>query len=763
MSRFLDCGREHERALFRLIVKAYYVRKENSLLGERMNPINFRRRTALTVCVLTALIMLALILQGCSARNTSGTRVAGLNSSTIKIALAKSEFATYKPIPVKYTPAVTMAPLKPDFSNVYKYGEWYFDPEEKELLKKNHFVIKPGSHRFAMYELYEGKDLPAFVSSDAVLHAYHQLFDRALIYCEDQFSKDLETITAAMYAASLKEYIAARDKDIREAARRNAAYFGVALRLLGVKREAPAGVSSLIEQEIKLIEKREGFRRSPIFGYHEDYSQFIPRGHYTRSDGLKRYFKAMMWYGRMGFYTKPVQGPRGAGRIAIDRELVRQHTRQALMITRSIIAQNGQGEANPYKLWESIYEPTAFFVGYSDDLNLHDYVKLVGKVYGNTISDEALADQKLLDGFIDKASNHRLPQISSTGLGVSASDEVAFKFMGQRLVPDSRIFQQLVFPEVDRDMPNGLDVPAVLGSARAYEILDKELKETGHSGYAKKVAELKKEFSGLNESTWTQNLYWGWLYSLRALLGERGDGYPGFMQSKAWQDKSLTTFLGSWAELRRDTILYDKQSETLLRGIMDGAPENADAYVEPNPELYARLLALTEMTKTGLKQRGLVKAGDVLDRRLGELAELLKVCKSASEKELSGLSISDAENEYLKNFDKILKGFDYRFDLLGKDTPGISNSWDEDNDQVIADVHTDTNSNTCLEVATGKPAEIYVIAPVEGKPVLFRGAVFSYYEFTKPISERMTDEEWFNTLMLNKEPDAPTWNTSYLH
>jgi hypothetical protein len=25
----------------------------------------------------------------------------------------------------------------------------------------------------------------------------------------------------------------------------------------------------------------------------------VPRGHYTRSEALKRYFRAMMWHGRM--------------------------------------------------------------------------------------------------------------------------------------------------------------------------------------------------------------------------------------------------------------------------------------------------------------------------------------------------------------------------------------------------------------------------------------------------------------------------------
>ena len=61
---------------------------------------------------------------------------------------------------------------------------------------------------------------------------------------------------------------------------------------------------------------------------------------------------------------------------------------------------------------------------------------------------------------------------------------------------------------------------------------------------------------------WAQNLYWNWLYTLLPLLEPKGEGWPVFMQNQAWTDKSLNTALGSWAELRHDTILYAKQSET---------------------------------------------------------------------------------------------------------------------------------------------------------------------------------------------------------
>jgi len=56
-----------------------------------------------------------------------------------------------------------------------------------------------------------------------------------------------------------------------------------------------------VEAELKLIDAHSGFTESPIFIYKEDYSQYVPRGHYTRSEKLKNYFRVFMWYGRMNF------------------------------------------------------------------------------------------------------------------------------------------------------------------------------------------------------------------------------------------------------------------------------------------------------------------------------------------------------------------------------------------------------------------------------------------------------------------------------
>jgi hypothetical protein len=82
---------------------------------------------------------------------------------------------------------------------------------------------------------------------------------------------------------------------------------------------------------------------------------------------------------------------------------------------------------------------------------------------------------------------------------------------------------------------------------------------------------------------------------------------------------------------------------------------------------------------------------------------------------------------------------------------------------IIADVHTDSNTDICLEEGVGYPLEIFVIVNNDGYTRLSRGAVFSYYEFSQPISNRLTDEEWRNMLEGENPPELPLWYTSFMN
>ena len=79
--------------------------------------------------------------------------------------------------------------------------------------------------------------------------------------------------------------------------------------------------------------------------------------------------------------------------------------------------------------------------------------------------------------------------------------------------------------------------------------------------YPEQMDKVRGQIQGLPTSQWTENLYWSWLYTFRPLLAPKApdSGYPSFMTNDAWTRKDLNTVLGSWTELKHDTLLYAKQ------------------------------------------------------------------------------------------------------------------------------------------------------------------------------------------------------------
>jgi hypothetical protein len=675
-------------------------------------------------------------------------------------------FAAYEPYPVEVEPSVQ--PYAVDLNSVANPDVLLaLSDRQRTLLEQNGFVVVPhGAQQiYQIYQAAKDQSQPIFVTTDALLHTYHILYDYTLRFAEiKHFVDDLQGLNEAMLAASLQQ-VQSTSGQVQEAAERNVAFFAVASVLLDPSVAVPSEVQGLVQAELSLIEAHGGFAESPIFGYEEDYSQYVPRGHYTRNETFERYFKAMMWYGRVMFRLKPGDKPEGV-------QKGRMETRQAILVVAALQSAT-VGEQPALAIWDRIYEPTVFFVGQTDDLNVYDYSQLIKEVYGESLNLGDLEDESRLDAFIEKAMTLHPPEIVSSFVTDQEDPEEVtkgFRFMGQRFIPDSYIFQQLVYDEVKlyqgtgqpftkvdsiagpiRGFPRGLDVASVLGSQRAEEIIEAE-GDADYDGYPEQLAKLRGEFAALPAEQWVENLYWNWLYSLRPLLEVKGEGYPVFMQNKAWMDKDLNAFLGSWTELRHDTILYAKQSYTVMATGLMPEPEPAKGYVEPQPEVYARLAALCRQMRIGLEERGLLNP-EYTDK-LNRMESLLLSLKTIAEKELSGQALTDEEYAQIRNIADVLEGIT-TFSVEVEDQ--ITSEADE-RMAIVADVHTEGNSGQVLEEGVGDAFTIYVVAPVEGQQVVAQGGVFSYYEFKQPMSDRLTDEAW---QALEPKPDLPQWTASF--
>lgn len=692
---------------------------------------------------------------------------------------------------------------------IYNFGDFSsklpISPGALELLGQNGFVViqnpfNPAEEYITVpYNTLKQMEIPVFITSDSLLHLYHIQFDETLRQIEErEFYDKIWEISNELLGDSVEKYHASTG-ELNEAAKRNAAYFAVGLELLRPKPDQvqgecaendwqcltsqtdeyftpeekarytftiPAFASDIVNEEFALIEAHEGFSESPLFVYSEDYSQYVPRGHYTRSEKLKNYFRAMMWYGRISMLLK------GCSDCIISEEDARLQTMGA-----SLIASRFAESPDLKDKWDRIYTVTAFYVGLSDDLGPYEYIEALDAVFGspfdpNDLTEETIGELKA------KLAEYRSPKIYG-GTGACEieppfnpeqadqclEDTKGFRLMGQRFIPDSYMFQNLVFPYIGpylgsgepftmevtqagpaRAFPRGLDVMALLGSGRAREILD-ELDDSNYVNYTIRFNELKEEFDAFTDADWNRNLYWSWLYALKPLLKDFGEGYPTFMQVQAWQEKELTTALASWAELRHDTILYAKQSYTPEATSMPPLEKPVVGYVEPVPEFYNRLLALTTMTTEGLDSM------EVLDEtsryRLQNLEEILERLVEISTQELEDQELSQEDYGFIKDFGEQLNGVIAEVEDRAKKTT------------IVADVHTDGNTRQVLEEGVGY-VDMMVVAYMvpDGRILLGAGPVMTYYEFKQPMSDRLTDEAWRDMLQ-DDPPEKPEWITNF--
>ncbi len=680
--------------------------------------------------------------------------------------VAKPVFAVFREEQVDVVPSLTMEKPSAGLKNVSV--PFVLSEDQIERLAADGFVVSPGTERefFTLYEKARYRNVPIFVTSDSLLHIYHLLFDKVLRTAEvEYFIPILHELNEGLLVEADANYQQLRTTPWEDAARRTVAFIGVAGRLLDAGFDVPTYAQDLVEAEIANIEEAAGIAPSPIFpglAFGEDYTQYIPRGHYTLSDDLRAYFKSMMWYGRMTFRVSPAEG-----------EVSRAETRSALLLVHALrTAQAGGRPA--LNAWDELYNPTVFFVGRSDDLTVYQYLAVMDVVYGEGVSATDLVDETQLDAFIAMADQLPPPEILGIVIMDTDDEEATTKglrFMGQRFVPDAYIFRQLIYRNVGtrdnrRGLPKGLDVFAAMGSERAYDLLE-EMGETSYENYPEQMAEVRAWLTNLTTEEWTETLYNSWLYTFYPLLEVPGQGYPTFMHSTAWLDKQLNTVLGSWAELKHDTILYAKQVYAELGGGPPPPPPLPPrGYVEPVPAFYARLAALTRMTREGLESRELLDEQDA--ESLAQLEDLVASLQTIAEKELRGEPLTEAEYDRIRYYGGELE----HLTMAASDEAGPAGGFMDETPQaaVIADVATDPggpDGPTVLEVGVGRINEIHVIVPVinEDGSISLQvalGGTFSYYEFPWPASDRLTDEAWRAMLDDGTAPPVPEWTSSFL-
>ena len=659
-----------------------------------------------------------------------------------------------------FTPSVKDYKVAEDFSNVVnfsKYGD--FTDKQKEMLLKNGFVItkpknledneymeEPWNYEFdQIHQIYEDNEyqfLASFVTTDSVTHIFHIFYDGFLRNLEkdELYPKSID-LNKKLLAENISLYEEIKNERLKDIQIKNIAFIATGLKLLGEEPEnLPGKAKELVDEEMKNV-SQEGVTKSVISGRDVDFSQLKPRGHYTRSEELKKYFSGTMYFGQVGLFIENDGKP--------DEDSILQ----GLLLTHSIYK-------NPeiLKTWEDLVEPIDFLVESADDLSIREYARTLYGIYGKDFDINKLDDEKNLSSAYKVLSEYPDPQVAGF-MGKS------FRFMPQRAVMDSVLMQNVVDiarddKPSDRPIYSGLDLMTAFGNEKALEIQKEDPYNSHWDKYQEKTDENISIVEKMEDLDWQKNMYRGWLWMLKSYDQKFGEGYPMFMRNDAWERKDLVSALGSFAELKHDTVLYGKAVMAEMGG--GGDFEIPKSYVEPNVELYEKLNWLLEFTKVNLKNRDMLS--EKYEEKINNFQAMVIKFRDLSIKELQNEPLTEEEIEYLLYIGGEMESLMVDF-VESTDENQISYWYEIQNATdrrmpVVVDLMRVVENSVGLpkdeisHIGTGKPMEIFVIYPHEGKLYMGRGATFSYYEFLN--KERLTDEDW-QKMVYDEATDFPTW------
>jgi len=608
------------------------------------------------------------------------------------------------------------------------------NPGVAAALAKNGFVVVPSDMRLFQYA-YEGNvysGWPVFVTTDVAYHEWHQLFDKTLRSLEqDVLLPKLEKLVSGLVQAAHAQTGELAGTPLADAASRVEQLFDVAAAELGL----PVELTSLAAKEKALIDAHTApAATSPLLGLKVDYSVFTPRGHYTRSASLTRYFVAMSVLGQLPFCLP--------GTVECQPGV--EPARIGILASRTL---TGNGQL--VSLWRSIYEPTAFLVGRGDD-----YTPLEVAAAAKKVDPAWLRDARPLAS--DAAVAKVVRALVATRPVLINPEKASIRFLGTRFVVDSYILDQLIYPNVGtpdkpRLMPSALDLVAVFGSDLAYKILEKE-GATAYAHYGSQLAKLRKAVAARPAGDWGSTVYDAWLYALEPMFVAHGTPFPDFMRTTLWRAKDQQAGLGSYAELKHDTILYAKQFAAEGGGEAVPARRN---WVEPDPVAFARLASAAALLRDGLRERRLLtpREATLLRDEIGMFGLFERIAKD----ELAAKPISKRDNDRLTGIGAELESLWFRTsDASAGNIPTADQA-----DAVVADLGSSPKG--VLEVGTGRVDRIYVLVP-DGKGgfEVALGGVYSYYEFTSPPGRRLDDTAWRALLDKGRQPMRPAWEAPFM-
>ena len=715
-----------------------------------------------------------------------------------------------------------------------------------DQLNRDKILITNQGYR-QIFEPYLNPNSSIFITSDTVLSAFHVLFRQSIADMEQiNANRALDIFRLIWLEITPEEKKIGKapgdqpgDKKVPEdrqekssigdlernfimlldAARRRAQIaIGVAVKLLGdTDINFDENLSRIVENEVSKIVSGEGIEMPEWTGVSDsefmtfDYSLYRPRGLYTQSELLRRYFMVLTWFQSIPF------------RVENDEELL-----SILILGKTLNASHAKDFLQQKNI-EKFFRYYRELAGQPNDWDL---------LFASQIARDRPGDLKKVREYLVKKVSNSEERLKIDDRSEPVRDNSAvtnfrnFKIISPFHMLDPVLFRQTAgFQKRDHSWPGGLGICAVLGSDfAAGEIVSNAFKDR------KNLLQAINDFKPIIES---ESLYSRYLTCLAALIDAAEHDTPEFMSSKSWEVKSCNTVLSGWVQVRHAREF--QVGENVLCTVESSGDFQA-GFVEPDPEFFERMGNFVEdimnlfersgafippkhiITKDLKIFAGLIKnnkypkpddtltdlsareisainrsivslgtlgnisfkkedfaglreeinakilsfANDIENGRYDDepdyhafiletnidtkklwmsLRHMCNRLEVLAHKQLRGVNFSKKDNYFLTDFGEKLAA------VMLCDGYGYHGSNGEA--PHIVPVYFKPEKNTYLYSGTGRPRLIYVLYPYEGKEIFCIGAVIPYYEFVSPIG--LTNEQWKKRFDGDERPESPVW------
>lgn len=453
------------------------------------------------------------------------------------------------------------------------------------------------------FSVYGDSSVIPFVTSDSILNGFHVLLETSLKKFELRRSGRLREMLEAFWR-NLDRQLAEKKvprKLVEPYIRHLALVTGPALRLLG--STIPLGDAVLeaeIEEEVGKITKAQAVGLPKWLGPAEpgllaiDFRRCRPLGFYTDSPTLSNYYRTVRWLQLVPF------------RASRDNET------GAAALLAEIAGRTPSGLREYVEQGEKIW-------GEEDGSTVSQMVN-GGYGYLAQISQDGHAGNALQASGerIRNIAKYSRPRIHDRLRTTNDSPtDASVQILAGSVLPDALFLESIAEKRpAEKTMPQGLEVAAWLGSDFAISLL-------GPAEWKRLIARRESE----NEIFQPMDTGWdsipeGYYEVLKSLFQPSDPAAPAFMNSEAWQRKSVQTALAGWAQLRHAWELQTKLTISTV-----GGSRRPSGFIEPNPVFFQRMSQLESVLVARLQKAGVFAdaPADEIEFLRGELKKLERI------------------------------------------------------------------------------------------------------------------------------------------